>query len=261
MEYLYLLPLLLLITSNIVLLRLRIKASVEYLRNENDDNLSISFYTMKGIFRYKYEVPMVDIGISGLKFRLVKEQGGNGEPIGVRREKMKPTGIFEKYAMIRKYCQENNDFICDLRNYLGKRLIMYQFSLKVEEGTGNASHTGIICGLLWSVSGIITSFLSNNFKNYEKFVSIKPNFNKSVFNVDLKCIFRMRIAHIIVLLAKIYLNGYKEEHLRKNEKKKENRSSFEKGGGGSIGGASNRRINDNSHGEHQGDGGCQHNSR
>jgi hypothetical protein len=254
MEYLYLLPLLLLVISNIIILRVRIKASLEYLRNEEDDNLTISFYAMKGLFRYKYEVPVADFGKGGIKFKLVKEQGGKAQQIGTRKEKMKSSGLFEKYETVRSYIQANNEFLCDLRDYLRPRLLMYQFRLFVEEGTGNASQTGIICGLLWSVVGVVTSLLSNNFKTFEKRVAIKPDFCREVFNVDFKCIFRMRIVHIIVLVTKIYLNGNKERKMTERENIAEKRNRRKGGDGEDGGAASYRRTYENSYGKHQGNG-------
>jgi len=200
-----------------VLFLLSVKAAVEYVRNESDDNLVISFYSMKGVFKYKYEIPLVDVGQRGVRFKLVKELGKKEKKVGESREKLKLTEFFDKYINISRYYENNNELICDIRNYLQNRLVLAEFNLHIREGTGNACHTGLISGILWSLAGTVTSFLSNNFRTLKKCVSIIPCFDTRVFTVDFLCIFRVKLVHIIVVLIKILKNRYKMKQKAKQE--------------------------------------------
>jgi len=216
MKYLYPLPFLLLVIINIILLSLRIKVSVEYIRNEYADNFSVSFYAVWGIFRYKYEVPMINQGNEGLKFRLVREKRKKEQTADEEKKRLKITDIPQKFEEISNYFKNNSEFICEIRDFLCRRLVLHKFRLNIVEGAGCADHTGIICGLLWSAAGVFISFLSAIFKtcsSFEKSVSITPDFKKNVLHIDFKCIFLVRIVHIIVLLAKIYF------YMRKKERK------------------------------------------
>jgi len=194
-----------------VLIFLEIKSVIEYIRNDNDDYIVISFYTMKGIFKYKYEIPLVDLGLTGIKFKLVREVGKKERVVSTRKEKLKVTEIFDKYTTVRDYYKSNQKLICDLRDYIKTRIVLSQFNLEITEGTENASHTGIICGFLWAASGLLSTALTNTFKTFKKCVTIKPNYNKKEFTVDIFCIFHVKLVHIIVMVTKIYLNGLKEK--------------------------------------------------
>ena len=68
-----------------VLFLLEIKCVIEYARNDVDDNIVIAFYTMKGVFKYKYEIPLIDVGRSNVKFRLVREKGKKDKVTGVEK--------------------------------------------------------------------------------------------------------------------------------------------------------------------------------
>ncbi len=226
-----------------ILILIEIKCVIEYIRNDDNDHIVISFYTMKGIFKYKYEIPLVDVGQEGVKFKLVREVGKKERAVGTQKEKLKITEIFDKYTAMRLYYQTNKKLICDLRDYIKTRVVLARFSLDIMEGTENASQTGIICGFLWAAAGLISTALTNTFKTFEKSVDIKPNYCKKVFTVDIFCIFHVKLVHIIVMVTKIFLYRIKE-------KKKLIRET----GGELNGGASDRRSNDDSNGKYQGNG-------
>lgn len=190
----------------------KINAVVEYIRNDDNDDIAVSFYTLKGIFKYKFEIPLVDFGQKGIKFRLVSEYGKKEKNISEKKDRLKITDIYDKYVSAMINYEANKVLICDIKDYLRTRLVLREFRLDIREGTGNASQTGIICGLLWSFAGVLTSYLSNSFKTYRKCVSINADFNTKVFNVDFHCIFHIKLVHIIMLIIKILLNSIKAKH-------------------------------------------------
>ena len=194
-----------------VLFLVKIKAAFEYTRNDIDDNIAISFYTLNGILKYKYEISLTDFGQKGFKFRLVTELRKKEKKVTGNKERLKISEIYDKYIQVRENYKVNKDLILNLKNYLKKRLVLDEFNLYISEGTGNACHTGIFCGLLWSITGIITSFLSNTFKTYKKCVSIKPEFNSKVFNMEFCCIFHVKLVHIIMLVTKIIFSKIKSK--------------------------------------------------
>ena len=196
---------------------IKIKAAFEYVRNDEDDHIVLSFYTLKGIFKYKYEIPLVEMGQKAIKFKLVKEMGAGDRFAGERKERLKPTDIIDKVTSVRKYYIENKSLICDIKDYLHDRLLLADFNLNIREGTGNACYTGILCGAMWSFAGILTSYLSKSFKVMRKCVSIWPCFNSTLFTVDFLCIFHVRLVHIIGVLMKIYSKKHKIKTKLKKE--------------------------------------------
>jgi len=193
----------------------KIKIALEYVRDDKDDNLVLSFYTMKGIFKYKYEMSLMNAGANGIKFKLVKEQGRKEKNASEKKERLKPTEFVDKIVAFKKFCSENNDLICYIRNFFYERVMLVDFNLKIKEGTGNAFYTGILSGVLWSLSGILTSYLSNSYKHMKKCVSINPCFDSEIFTVDFVCIFHARFVHIIMVLVRIMVRRHK---LQKAEK-------------------------------------------
>ncbi len=226
-----------------IALFLKIKCVIEYVRNDDDDHIVISFYTLDGMFKYKYEIPLVDLGQEGVKFKLVRESGKKERIVRDRKEKLKITEVYGKYIAVRDYYNANKKLFCDLRDYIKTRVVLAEFNLTIVEGTDNASHTGILCGFLWSAAGLLSTALTNTFKTFKKCVVIRPNYHKKEFTIDIFCIFHLKLVHIIVMVTKIFFNGIRE-------KKKLIRET----GGGLNGGASDRRTHDDSNGKYQGNG-------
>lgn len=240
---LYLVIFLVLSGIGAVLFFLEIKCVIEYVCNDIDDNIVLSFYTMKGMFKYKYEIPLVDLGQTGIKFKLVKERGKKDNIVSSRHERLKAIEIHDKYVVFRDYYRANKKLICDLREYIKNRVELVEFNIKIIEGTENACYTGIICGFLWSAAGLLSTALTNTFKTFKKCVTIKPNYNKKEFTVDIFCIFHIKLVHIIVMVIKILFNGIKKK-----------KKLIKETGGGLNGGASDRRTDEDSNGKYQGNG-------
>jgi hypothetical protein len=190
---------------------MKIKIVADYVRNENDDNISISLYTLKGIFKYKYDIPLVDLGQKSVKFKLVKEMGRKDKKLDEKTQRLKLIEILDKYVFVKGYYDFNKELIIKLKKYLKFRLVLDEFHLQIKEGTGNACLTGLLCGVFWSLAGVLTSFLSNSIETKKKYVSIEPDFNAMVFIVDFYCIFRIKLVHIIVLVMKFYFSRKKEK--------------------------------------------------
>lgn len=192
----------------ILLFVVRIKAAVDYIRNEQDEWLKFSFYTRKGFVRYEYEVPLVKKEGGRVKFKLVKGQSREMRGGSEKNEKLMPVDIIKKYISVRKYLKDHGSLLEDIRKYINKHDIHVEINIKLKQGTGDAAQTGMICGLLWSAAGILATYISRYLKTVSKKIDIAPCFNKKIFEVDASCIFHVRLVHIIVVLKKIYYMKY-----------------------------------------------------
>jgi len=183
----------------ILIFVIRINVVVEYVRNEWDDHFILAFFTFGGIIKYKYEISLIDIEKTGLKFTKVKEKGKDEKDVDKKTEITKFFEILDQLGYLQENYQRHRNIICKIRNYLSSRLIFKEFLLDMDIGTGDAFYTGILSGLMWTLSGVVYSYLSNNFKIINKCVDIKTKFMEKMFKVDFYCIFRIRIVHIIVI--------------------------------------------------------------
>ncbi len=188
----------------ILLFIVRIKAAVDYIRNEQDEWIKFSFYTRRGFIRYEYEVPLVKKEKGKVKFKLVKGQGREMHGASEKNDKLMPIDIIKKYISVRSYLKDHGSLLEDIRKYLNKHEIHVELDIRLRQGTGDAAQTGIICGLLWSAAGILATYISRYLKTVKKKISITPCFSKKIFEVDASCIFHVRLVHIIVVLKKIY---------------------------------------------------------
>ncbi len=110
------------------------------------------------------------------------------------------------------------------------------FSLKARIGTADAASTGIICGLLRSihgmVGGILTRKIPTKIKNFS--MDITPVFNSKVLSISVDCIFKFTIGHIIITTLKfVWLVLL-----------------FKLKGGEIYGRSSNRSLDENSYGKY-----------
>lgn len=185
-----------------------LKATVDYIRNEQDEWIVISFYTLDGFFRYKYEIPLVETDKDKVKFKLVKGQSREMRTGTAKKEKLMPLDIYRKFISARSYLADHKGLFEDIRSYLNKKDIHVEMSIKLKQGTGNAAQTGFVCGLLWAAAGILITYFSRYFKAFKKRITITPCFDKTIFEVDAYCIFHVKLVHIIVVLIKIYRVKY-----------------------------------------------------
>jgi len=199
----------------VLLFAIKIKAALEYERNEKEEWLKLAFYTKSNIFRYEYEVPLLKKEDEKTKFKLVKGQSREMRGGTAENESLMPYDIVKKYISFRTYLKDHGDVIEDIRNYLNNRDIHVEVNIKLRQGTGDAAQTGFICGLLWTAAGILLNWLSKYLKVLKNEIRISPCFNKSVFEAEASCIFHVRLVHIIVVLKKIYLMKYTMKIKRK----------------------------------------------
>ena len=102
------------------------------------------------------------------------------------------------------------------------KIIFEELNLKVEIGTENSALTSIIFGI---VSGIIPFVLRNQIKNIEKQkIDIKPIYlNQNLLNIELNCIFNIKMIHIINIIY-VLIKGRGKEW--KNERTTSNRRAY-----------------------------------
>lgn len=184
---------------------IRINILIEYLRDGIDDHIIISFYILSGKLKLKYEIPFIDIEKRGIKFRKYKEMGKKEADIKKDKGRFNFSDIFEKIKFFKRYYEENKGLICNICNYLKRRLVLKELNIDIEFGTGSAFYTGLFSGVVWTIIGIFTSYMANSFKTYKKCANVKPDFVNEKFKVDLYCIFTVKTVHIIVVGVKIIL--------------------------------------------------------
>ncbi|MGI6083829.1 MAG: DUF2953 domain-containing protein [Acetivibrionales bacterium] len=92
-------------------------------------------------------------------------------------------------------------FSKDTYNHLKKNLEVFIFSVKGRLSTKDAALTAILYGSIWSIIGLLMSFIPQ--KNFV--LDFYPDFRKDTPDFHISCILRVRIIHIINLIANHFI--------------------------------------------------------
>ena len=101
-----------------------------------------------------------------------------------------------------------------------KYLIIEEIDWETIIGVNNAMHTAIFSGSLWAIKGSLISIISRVSHLKKVSINIKPDFNGNTQWSRLYCILKMRVVHIILIIAYYFIlkvRGYLSGHARKAE--------------------------------------------
>ena len=84
-----------------------------------------------------------------------------------------------------------------VRKFL-KRIVIKHFEWHSLVGVGDAAHTGVITGALWTIKASIIGLLSNSLRLKEMPVlSVTPHFQMAIIQTRITCIFQFHIGYAI----------------------------------------------------------------
>ncbi|OPZ87539.1 MAG: hypothetical protein BWY74_03380 [Firmicutes bacterium ADurb.Bin419] len=183
----------------LILCLIKINVAMEYNRQGVNDHFVLSFFIFNGLVKYKYELPRLDAGKKGIRFRKIKKKGKKEKDVSNKKDKTSYGDIISKIEMFRSFRKKYNILIGHIYKYLKCRLSIKKLDINISFGTDNAHHTAVLTGLCWSAVGLLVSFLHNKLNIVEKSINIKPDYMGKKFKVDLFCILSMRVGHIIIV--------------------------------------------------------------
>lgn len=215
MLYLVIFIFLLLIIIILMLYFFKGRVIIELVKNKHDDRFFINISAFWGMIDYEYETPV----FGSDRAKKIKKKKFFKKESGEEKKQQDDRSIFEKIKSSIDLYRDNKEIICILKNYISKRFLIEEYRLKAEAGTGDAFQTGILSGVLWTVTGVITSFILDNFKTLKSHTDIKPVFSEERLYIDFYCIISAKNVHIIIVILLIYINN--ELKSWESEKKKD----------------------------------------
>lgn len=188
----------------ILFLLSRIRFYIEYKRRGEDDIIVITVEYLK--LKKQFEISLVDIAMydEELGFKFVSN-------IFRKKEKNDDEGfidlktIIRKIKRIRRFYKLYKNIFDDILNFFNKKIQYEDIDIKLEEGTGNPSHTAIIAGILYSIVYSIYGWVSFGKTIKKHSINIIPDFKKQIFKINISCIFKIRIGNIIYVGTRILL--------------------------------------------------------
>lgn len=174
---------------------------------------NIKFTSYKVEERHLQENYDIEVKIYVLKFlRILK--------INITKEKLEKLKLENKIKKLeKKLILKDVKFDVNVFDVLKNlKIIFEELNLKVEIGTENSALTSIIFGI---VSGIIPFVLRNQIKNIEKQkIDIKPIYlNQNLLNIELNCIFNIKMIHIIYVMYILNKKRRDEKYVRTSNRR------------------------------------------
>ena len=174
---------------------------------------NIKFTSYKVEERHLQENYDIEVKLYVLKFlRILK--------IKITKEKLEKLKLENKIKKLeKKLILKDVKFDVNVFDVLKNlKIIFEELNLKVEIGTENSALTSIIFGI---VSGIIPFVLRNQIKNIEKQkIDIKPIYlNQNLLNIELNCIFNIKMIHIIYVMYILIKKRRVEKYVRTSNRR------------------------------------------
>ena len=182
----------------------RIRFEVAFNRRGTDDYLKIEMRAVGGLIRYKTEVPVLELE----KFFVEPIIKMEADIESVVTHPIEDKGMLVKIPLailLKNLPVFIRQGIIHTARY---KIVMYRFLKnvrchhlvwKTEIGLGDPAYTGIISGLLWGVKGFAFSMFRSHIGTMTKppSFSVLPCFDSTCLKLDFRCIFDLRIGHII----------------------------------------------------------------
>lgn len=174
---------------------------------------NIRFTSYKVQERHLQEDYNIEVKLYVLKFlRILK--------INITKEKLEKLKLENKIKKLeKKLILKDVKFDVNVFDLLKNlKIIFEELNLKVEIGTENSALTSIIFGI---ISGIIPIMLRNQIKNIEKQkIDIKPVYlNENLLNIELNCIFNIKMIHIIYVMYILNKKRRDEKYVRTSNRR------------------------------------------
>ena len=177
-----------------------------YQRQGNDDYIAVEVRILGGLILYKMKVPVIRITEQDVSW-FVSEVGTDKERAKThpQREKRFLKRFVRFYVnhpqRLRKLLQSIRHYRRLYREYMDCLLggtTCETFYWRTKVGNEDAAVTAVAVGMLWATKSLMLSSIRRRviFKTHPC-VEISPVYGVSKFETELKCIFRVRIGHVI----------------------------------------------------------------
>lgn len=132
----------------------------------------------------------------GKKGKADKKITGNSEEKSV-------DSFFAKVEKFKTRYHNVKEIIDTFLDYAGNRAEVTDVFVRCSFGTGDAAHTGIAYGAIWTLVGNVYAFLCRFIRIEFPEVELVPVYNEKTFEIEAEGIIKMRTVHIILAGLKV----------------------------------------------------------
>lgn len=187
-----------------------------YGRAGENDHIVVELSAWFRLIRRKYEIPMVFLKQSEAgtelvaKVETVQQKNKSKEKIQDLTRKQ----VNKWYHNYREYLEKIHDLQPMFKQLL-KRIRCTKLEWHTVMGTGQASETGALTGIIWGVKSMLIGVISHSisFRAIPR-MSVQPTWNQAIIRTHFQCVLHVMLGHVIVVAFKMYV------HLRKGRVRK-----------------------------------------
>lgn len=172
-------------------------------RVNEDDFIGINLELLFGLIKLKFKIPYIDIVFNrffkpGIK---LKTRMDTKKKAGILKSKnIFGTGDFEDaYRKVKKiFSLYKNVF-----KYILSKTRIDSLRCHTEVGLDDAALTAIAAGIIWAIKSNLICIIAKKIVPENIVLDVDTNYSKIIFEIDLHCIIRIRIANIIIAGTKV----------------------------------------------------------
>lgn len=191
----------------IFLMITKLKFSIEYKRDKENDLLKITVVYLKYL-KKSFTVPLIDIasydGQFGLKYLF-----GKRKKVHHGTEYIDFDSIINLIKKVKEYYRVYKHTFDEVIEQLKKKIKFDYIMIRAAIGLYDPAATAIATGFAYSIISNILSYISSKIMVKSCETNVTPNFKDEEFEINLFCIFKVRIGNIIyVSLRAIFVFLY-----------------------------------------------------
>lgn len=185
----------------IVIAFTKLKVRLIIHHREGNDLIEVKMSIWFGLIHYTYTVPMINWDDE--EDSIVMKQELNVDVAETnkktkQKKKMTVNMLIERYQKVRQLIADIKGFNQIMKRFFS-HISITRLEWQSQFGAGDAALTGMLVGGIWSLKGIAIGMISQavSLQAYPK-IDITPNFQQTLIETKLLCMFSFRIGHAMV---------------------------------------------------------------
>lgn len=202
-----------------------VQITLFYGRVGENDHAVVEVSAWFRLIRRKYEIPMVFVKQSEAGPELVAKV----ETVQ-QKQKTKETIKDLTHKQVNKWYHNYREILDNVHDLqpmfkeLFRRIRCTRLEWHTLMGTGQASETGALTGVVWGVKSLIIGVISHSISlRIIPSLSVEPVWNQALIRTNFQCVLHLMLGHVLVVFAKMYFRL----RLRKGRERKWRTASSE----------------------------------
>lgn len=186
------------VMAAVMLARSEIICTSEFLRKNENDHFLVQLRALRGLVRYRVEIPIVRFTGDSVEFRHEKSNSFTvGQSRNEGQHRIGVETVMRKIEQARMLLRYTDHFTSWLRQSLSYvRITAWQWETSV--GTGDAAWTAVTTGMIWSAQTGLLGLLSQFARlAAQPQTTVQPVFNQTYFSTEWRCIAKISLGKAI----------------------------------------------------------------